>query len=197
MTICRQALAVLLVISGTAIAQHSGHSGSKNFIVDGPRPDFLSSSNLQAPDGRSLGSIALIEGKHGLLIQIRIEVGSGISPGYHGLHLHAAGTCDGKDGFKSAGAHLGQEDAPHGLLAGGHAGDLPNIGIAADGSGLAEVHAPMVFVTAKKKRMPKGHYPLYDADGTALILHAAMDDHWSQPIGNAGGRIGCAVLRKP
>ena len=36
---------------------------------------------------------------------------------------------------------------------------------------------------------------LRDADGSALVIHASPDDHMSQPIGGAGGRIACAVIR--
>jgi Cu-Zn family superoxide dismutase len=36
---------------------------------------------------------------------------------------------------------------------------------------------------------------LRDADGSALIVHANQDDHVSQPIGGAGARIACAVIK--
>jgi len=35
---------------------------------------------------------------------------------------------------------------------------------------------------------------LLDADGPALVLHAKPDDYCSQPAGEAGDRIACAVV---
>ena len=38
---------------------------------------------------------------------------------------------------------------------------------------------------------------LLDADGSALVIHANADDHASQPIGGAGDRVACAVIKAP
>ena len=36
---------------------------------------------------------------------------------------------------------------------------------------------------------------LFGAQGTALIVHAGKDDYKTDPTGDAGGRIACAVIR--
>ena len=33
-----------------------------------------------------------------------------------------------------------------------------------------------------------------DADGSALVVHAGVDDHSTDPTGNAGDRIACGVI---
>jgi superoxide dismutase, Cu-Zn family len=44
------------------------------------------------------------------------------------------------------------------------------------------------MVTLNKKA------PLLDQDGSALVIHAGVDDYVSDPAGNAGDRIACGVV---
>ena len=37
---------------------------------------------------------------------------------------------------------------------------------------------------------------LFDADGTAIVVHAAADDYRTDPSGNSGARIACGVLTR-
>ena len=79
----------------------------------------------------------------------------------------------------------------HGLLNPdlNEAGDLPNLYVAADGSGAVELLS--TFVSLKGV----GSKPaLADKDGSALVIHANADDYRTQPIGNAGARIACGVI---
>ena len=67
-------------------------------------------------------------------------------------------------------------------------GDLPNLYVGADGSAMAEFFATRVSVAG-------GDMPaLLDEDGSAVIIHEQPDDHLTQPIGGAGGRIACGVI---
>ena len=55
---------------------------------------------------------------------------SGLSEGWHGIHLHQIGDCsDGAAGFKASGGHIDPQDKEHGLLNpnGPEAADIPNI----------------------------------------------------------------------
>jgi Cu-Zn family superoxide dismutase len=125
----------------------------------------------------------------GVLINVAIEPG-GLTPGKHGMHLHAVGDCsDGGDGFKKSAAHVNHDAKKHGLAnpEGPDMGDLPNIFAHADGSAQAEVMTTLI-----RLRGPNG---LLDGDGGALIIHANADDHITQPIGNAGARVGCVSVK--
>jgi Cu-Zn family superoxide dismutase len=130
------------------------------------------------------GRVNITEAPGGVLLVVELQ---GMTPGWHGMHLHEKGDCSTAD-FTSAGGHINHPTAkkPHGLLnpAGPDFGDLPNIYIDADGRGKAEAYTTLVKFGE-----------LTDTDGSALIIHANPDDHLSQPIGGAGGRVACAVIK--
>ena len=116
-----------------------------------------------------------------------VEV-AGLPPGPHGIHLHAAGACT--PDFTHATGHINPEGVPHGLRHpdGPDNGDLPNLYVGADGSAMAEFFTTLVSVAG-------GDMPaLLDEDGSAVIIHEHPDDHLTQPIGGAGGRIACGVI---
>ena len=138
--------------------------------------------------GAEIGKATLTQGPTGLLIKVEA---TGLTPGWHGIHIHATGQCDAP--FTSSGAHInhGEPKAPHGLLnaAGPDDGDLPNVYAGADG----KVNAELFTTRARISSDGPGQW-LWDADGSALVIHANPDDHNSQPIGGAGDRVACAVL---
>lgn len=145
-------------------------------------------ATLMNPSGARVGRAVLTQGPTGLLI--RVEAG-GLTPGWHGVHIHATGQCAAP--FTSAGGHINHGDpkAPHGLLnAGGpDDGDLPNV--FADAGG--RVNAEVFTTRARIARDGPGQW-LWDADGSALVIHANADDQTSQPIGGAGERVICGVM---
>ncbi|HYY83906.1 MAG TPA: superoxide dismutase family protein, partial [Beijerinckiaceae bacterium] len=105
-----------------------------------------------------------------------------------GLHFHAVGDCSDTGQFQLSKGHVNHDSSKHGLLnpEGPDDGDLPNIYANADGSANAEVVTDLAL---------SGERGLRDADGSALVIHASEDDHSTQPIGNAGARVGCAVIK--
>ena len=149
--------------------------------------DFGEATLINA-QGRNVGRAILTQGPTGLLIRIEAD---GLTPGWHGAHIHATGQCDAP--FTSAGAHInhGEPKAPHGLLnpAGPDDGDLPNV--FADATG--QVRAEIFTTEARISSEGPGQW-LWDTDGSALVIHANMDDHTSQPIGGAGDRVACGVM---
>ncbi len=115
-----------------------------------------------------------------------------LPPGQHGIHFHAVAKCDaGATPFATAGAHYNPIGRQHGLQnpAGPHAGDAPNITVAADGSTL-------VSLTTDRVTLTPGSTSLFDDDGSSMVIHAGADDQTSQPAGNSGARIACAIVRR-
>ena len=146
------------------------------------------SVELKGGDGKMLGSVTVGEDPAGLVINVSAIA---MPPGVHGIHLHEKGLCEGPK-FASAGAHWNPGAKQHGRdnLAGPHAGDLANLTVAADGS--AKVSIPVAGV-----KMASGSMMLAEADGTALVVHAKADDYKTDPSGDSGDRIACAVLAAP
>jgi Cu-Zn family superoxide dismutase len=146
-------------------------------------------AQVKAADGKALGTATLTEAPHGVLLRVELK---GLTPGWHGLHFHEKGDCGTPD-FKSAGAHVHTTaNVVHGLLNpdGNDNGDLPNLFAGADGSATAELFSPLVSLKGAG-----GRPALLDADGSALVVHASPDDYKTQPIGGAGARVACGVVK--
>lgn len=105
----------------------------------------------------------------------------------HGFHIHENGDCSAPDG-SSAGGHFNPDASAHGRVDAGahHGGDMPNV--QADAQGVALVDGPL------SSRVTVGDGSATDIIGRGLIVHADPDDYVSQPTGNAGGRLACAVI---
>jgi superoxide dismutase, Cu-Zn family len=116
---------------------------------------------------------------------------TGLAPGAHGIHFHQVGQCDGA-AFATAGAHVNPTGAQHGLEnpRGPHAGDLPNVFANSAGQMVVDIASPRVPLSSD------GPTGVFDADGTALVIHANRDDQRTDPAGNAGERIACGVITR-
>ena len=137
-----------------------------------------------SPESTVSGSATLTETESGLTASIEV---SNVPPGQHGLHVHQYGDCG--DAGTAAGGHYNPHSVKHGFLPadgfeGAHAGDLGNIEVGPDGTGKLELILAGV-------RLSGGEHSV---GGRAIILHEKPDD-FGQPTGNAGGRIGCGIIR--
>jgi superoxide dismutase, Cu-Zn family len=154
-------------------------------VVETPPPALSAAAEVRNAQGRVLGTARLNEVSGGVRIVLEAR---GLPPGAKAVHIHEVGRCDPPD-FSSAGGHFNPEGKQHGLLnpAGPHAGDLPNITIAADGAGRLESMDTHVTLGT-------GTRSLLDADGSALVIHAGPDDFKTDPAGGSGARIACGVI---
>ena len=162
----------ILVLSATALAASCAPVEPQG---GAPMP-------LVNASGQTIGSVRAWQTSGGVAFRINA---SGLPHGLHGIHIHAVGRCDPPE-FTSAGSHWNPAARKHGMNnpAGPHAGDLPNVEVAANGVLGTTVTLPAATMAS-----------LLDADGAALVLHAAADDYVTDPSGNSGARIACAVIR--
>ena len=105
----------------------------------------------------------------------------------HGFHIHEVGDCNSPDGMSAKG-HFNPFGKPHGHPGGPerHAGDLPALKAGKDGRAKVDVELDTITVTPGPASIV----------GRGLIVHADPDDYKTQPTGNAGARLACAVIQR-
>ena len=176
--------AIVLAAALTAPLYGSGGSSSSRSHVK---------VELSNEAGASVGFVKLT--KQGGTVIVRGEV-SGLTPGFHGFHVHAVGECVAP--FTSAGGHYN----PAGVGHGSHAGDMPSLLVLDDGTAEAQFATDNFAID-----------DLFDADGSAIIVHAGADNFANIPTryvstttglpgpdaatlatGDAGARVACGVV---
>ena len=145
--------------------------------------------------GQKVGLVVFKE-RHGK-VDVSAEV-SGVAPEFHGFHVHAVGQC--VPPFTSAGGHFNPAGVPHGE----HAGDMPSLLVNEDGTAELQFETDRFSVD-----------DLFDADGSAVIVHAGRDNFANIPTryhshtydtfgpdtdtlatGDAGARAACGVVQR-
>ncbi len=144
------------------------------------------SAQLQPTRGNSTsGEVRFVQ--HGAKVRVSGEV-RGLKPGAeHGFHIHDKGDCSSGDGM-STGGHYNPGGHKHGSHGRGehHAGDLPSL--KADASGVARFSFESTSIGVGSGSA--------DIVGRGLIVHRDPDDYTTQPTGNAGPRLACAVIAR-
>ncbi|HEU4448647.1 MAG TPA: superoxide dismutase family protein [Gaiellaceae bacterium] len=148
---------------------------------------------LMDASGANVGTVKLTTRGGNVVVRAKA---SGLTPGFHGFHVHSVGECVAP--FTSAGGHYNPAGTGHG----DHAGDMPSLLVLDDGSARLEF-ATDRFTVAE----------LFDADGSAIIVHALPDNFANIPTryqsttegtfgpdsatlatGDAGARAACGVV---
>ncbi len=154
-------------------------------FAQAPKAAPVVNLTLKGPNNETVGTAQLTGLEKGVKITLDIEK---LPAGPHAIHFHENGKCDGPK-FTSAGGHYNPQTMKHGFdhAEGFHAGDMPNIMVQKNGKARLELVNTSVT-------LDDGPRSLRKPGGTTLIIHGGVDDYKSQPAGNAGDRIACAVI---
>jgi superoxide dismutase, Cu-Zn family len=170
-----------LILFNTAVLLSACASTSTS-TSSGPR----ASAELQSTIGNpTSGSVRFVQAAGKVVVSGEVR---GLKPNAeHGFHVHEKGDCSSGDGM-SAGGHFNPENKPHGSHAGmaHHAGDLPSL--KADAGGVARFSFESTGIAVGSGAT--------DVVGRGLIVHRDPDDYTTQPTGNAGPRLACAVIAR-
>lgn len=167
---------------------------SQNVIADASYSNSAKATLYNAA-GKAIGKVEFSQQRGGIKVEASV---SGLTPGFHGFHIHAAGACvTGTPPFTSALGHFKVGNTTHK----DHNGDFPVL--LANTNGIAKTE----FVTDRFKIKD-----LFDADGSAVIVHANPDNYANIPAGytpasvdvtnatqatgDAGARFACGVVSK-
>ena len=116
---------------------------------------------LLGVDGSAVGWMMLHEVRDKVVVS---GLAQGLTPGFHGFHIHAVGVCDPAaptGPFMSAGGHYNPTLLSHG----DHAGDMPPLLVTADGRAYTSFATDRFSLDS-----------LRDVDGSAVMVHAGRDN---------------------
>lgn len=179
---------------GLTVAALAAGALGGGLLAQGAQSDSkrIARATLVDAAGQTVGSVRFE--RPGKSPALRVSVSARrLSPGFHGVHVHAVGTCEAPT-FMSAGPHLNVAGAGHPE----HAGDMPPLLVMSGGTAEARFKTDRLSLAA-----------LRDADGSAVIVHALADNHANIPAerydpdpdattlatGDAGARVACGPVR--
>lgn len=139
------------------------------------------------------------EGLVKIIMTVHGKPGSKLTPGRHAVHLHETGACDpftaakghydgNIDPLVNPGANVSPGLGNHPY----HLGDLPNLVVDENGAGT-------MYAMTNRVTLSPGLTSLFDADGSAFIIHGLEDQFLPDPPTKdapGGPRIACGVIQK-
>lgn len=185
----RGTTSLMIAAAALAAAACNQQKSGSGPIGDAPAVPLVNTA------GQIIGEVKGGDSDKGAVLEINAR---GLPPGVHGIHIHDIGICAPPD-FKSAGAHWNPTHKQHGgqNANGAHMGDLQNVTVAADGTLKARVVVAGTYLRNAGRDTQPGAEEILDASGAAVVIHAQPDDYKTDPSGNSGDRIACAVLGEP
>jgi Cu-Zn family superoxide dismutase len=185
------AAAVALLVMPIVAMSGCSNQASKNPSTSTTSPGASSAgkvtTQLNTADGKDVAD-ATIDFTNGYATVTVETVGAGVlSPGFHGLHIHAIGTCAANSVGPSGGQSADFASAGDHFQAPGHtgqpaSGDLPPLLVRSDGSGKL-VATSDAFTEDQLK----------GSQGSSIVLHQGAD-LGSQSSADSDKRIACGVL---
>lgn len=174
--------AVVVLIAPLALVACGGATSPSADPSGSPAARSIEVPLMARSDSKLSGKATFTEVAFGVKVKVQV---AGAPPGKVATHIHEIGDCSAPDA-SSAGGHFNPTGKPHGLPNGSkiHLGDLGNINVGAEGTGSTEV----VVLGATLKEADSNSFL-----GRAILVHEKQDDG-GQPVGNAGGRIGCGLI---
>ena len=189
MTLKYSILFTTLILAGLAQAQQQEQADTQT-KQDAKRLEAQSQpaiANLQPTKGnQAKGTVTFTPTDDANKVKVQVHL-SQLKPGsVHGLHVHEKGDCGAADA-SSAGGHFNPAGKPHGdrTAAERHAGDLGNVEASSAGKVSATFDVEGISVSDAQDGII----------GKSVILHEKADDLKSQPSGDSGSRIACAVIK--
>ncbi len=122
------------------------------------------------------GMVRFFQSIHGVIVEAEIFGLPDSTTGFFAFHIHEGDSCTGED-FSNTGSHFNLKEEIHP----NHAGDLPPL--------LSDHGKAYMKVLTDRFRIE-------EIIGRTVIIHDAPDDFHTQPSGNAGAKIACAVIQK-
>jgi Cu-Zn family superoxide dismutase len=197
------ALVLVLVASGGSPAAPPTEGGGVG-ATGGTGYGADAIAYLKDAEGNSVGVVRFEQEENEVEVKARVR-GVETAGEFHGFHVHQRGVCDPESvdpatgsPFFSAGDHFN----PGGRIHGEHAGDFPVLLVQSDGQAEAKFDTDRFRLSQ-----------LFDRDGSAVIIHAGMDNYAHIPeryhshpedvfgpdsetreTGDAGDRFACGVV---
>ncbi len=177
-------IAIIVIVALFALVVRPGEAAQ-------PTVGLTAEATLESPDGDAMGTVTFRQVASGVLVMADV---TGLAPGGHAFIIHEVGSCT--PDFDAAGDHFNPEEAEHGFIhptwkrgesTGGHGGDLPNVYAASDGSARADFFTEGITLNSGPR------HSLFDADGSAIIVHE-KPDAYGEEESDTGSRVACGVI---